>query len=324
MTQHFLLAVLLPLLISFGISAGLGPVVIPMLRRLKAQQTERDDGPKSHLAKTGTPNMGGIMIMAGYLITGLIFSIKNPEIIPVLFITLGFSFVGFLDDYIKVVKKRSLGLRAYQKMILQLLISLIFALYITYIHHIPMDMMIPFAGGRVLRLGILSIPALLFISVATVNGTNLTDGVDGLSTSVTIVVALFYAAVAYISGSQTTAAAAAMAGALLGFLVHNCHPAKVFMGDTGSLALGGFVVGMSYMLQLPLFIPIVGFIYLIETLSVMIQVAYFKKTKGKRFFKMAPLHHHFELSGWSETKVVTIFTIVTLLLCFTAFAGVTF
>ncbi len=311
-----------PILIAFSITGASGPVLIPFLRKIKAGQTERDDGPQSHLKKSGTPNMGGLMILLGFVLTGGIFSIWHREIIPVLILTVGFGAVGFIDDYIKVVLKRSMGLRAWQKMLLQILIACVFAWYITAVHGISLSMKVPFASGVTLDFGILNIPIFLFIVVATVNGTNFTDGVDGLSSCVTVAVALFFTIAALLLGADVAPAGSAMIGALLGFLIFNAYPAKIFMGDTGSLALGGFVAGMAYMLQLPLFIPIVGFIYMIEVISVILQVGYFKATHGKRIFRMAPIHHHFELGGWSEVRVVAVFTIVTVLLCAMALLGV--
>ena len=248
--------------------------------------------------------------------------VGGSEVIPVLILAVGFGLVGFIDDYLKVVKKKSDGLSAKQKMALQIVIALLFALYITRINAIPLTMKVPFVPGLYLDLKWLNIPAFLFISVATVNGTNFTDGVDGLASCVTVATALFFTIAAAFAGSGSAAAGGAMIGALLGFLIYNANPAKVFMGDTGSLALGGFVTAMAYLLQLPLFIPIVGFIYFIEVLSVIIQVAYFKKTHGKRIFRMAPIHHHFELGGWSEVKVVAIFTIVTVILSAAALLGI--
>ena len=315
------LVIIMPMLIAFAVSAVSGHFLIPFLRRVKAGQTERTDGPKSHLSKTGTPNMGGIMILLGLAAASLCMAPRYPEVIPVLFLTAGFGAVGFIDDYLKVVKKQSDGLNPGQKMALQIVIALIFALYVTKIHAIPLAMKIPFLAGKYLDLKSLNVPALLFIAVATVNGTNFTDGVDGLSSCVTIATALFFTIAAAFSGSGAAASGGAMIGALLGFLVYNAHPAKIFMGDTGSLALGGFITAMAYMLQLPLFIPIVGFIYFIEVVSVIIQVGYFKKTHGKRIFRMAPIHHHFELGGWSEVKVVAIFTIVTVILSAAALLG---
>ena len=307
-----------PVLISFIISALLGPVVIPYLRKLKVGQTTRDDGPQSHLKKTGTPTMGGIMILLAVVITSLIYMKDYPKILPILFLTLGFGIIGFIDDYIKVVLKRSMGLRAWQKMALQIVVTGLFVYYLLTFHPEMLLMKIPFMSGKLLDLGILSIPAVFIVVIGTVNGTNFTDGLDGLASSVTVMVATFFSVVAIGTGSGIEPITCAVVGALLGFLLFNVHPASVFMGDTGSLALGGFVAGAAYMLQMPIFIMIVGAIYLIEVLSVMMQVSYFKITKGKRIFKMAPIHHHFELCGWSETRVVAVFSIVTALLCLVA------
>lgn len=309
------------MLVAFIVSAVSGKFLIPFLRRVKAGQTERDDGPQSHLGKTGTPNMGGLMIMLGLIVGGLVMAGRCPEVIPVLILTIGFGLVGFIDDYLKVVKKKSDGLSVKQKMALQIVIALLFALYVTKVNAIPLAMKVPFLAGAYLDLGILNIPALLFIAVATVNGTNFTDGVDGLASCVTVVTALFFTIAAVFAGSGASAAGGAMIGALLGFLLYNAYPAKVFMGDTGSLALGGFVTAMAYLLQLPLFIPIVGFIYFIEVVSVIMQVGYFKMTHGKRIFRMAPIHHHFELGGWSEVRVVAVFTVTTVVLSAFALLG---
>ncbi len=314
--------IVFPLLISFAVSAISGKYLIPYLRRVKAGQTEREDGPQSHLAKTGTPNMGGLMILLGLVVACLAVARSAPEVIPVLILTVGFGVVGFVDDYLKVVKKKSDGLSVKQKMLFQIAIALCFSFYVREINQIPLAMKVPFLRGTVLDLGVLNIPALLFISVATVNGTNFTDGVDGLASCVTIVTTMFFTIAAVMCGSPVSAAGGAMIGALMGFLLYNAYPAKVFMGDTGSLALGGFITGMAYMLQLPLFIPVVGFIYMLEVISVIIQVMYFKKTHGKRFFRMAPIHHHFEIGGWSEVRVVAVFTIVTGVLSCIALLGV--
>ena len=314
-------AIIAPLLAAFAVSAVSGRFLIPFLRKVEAGQTERDDGPKSHLGKTGTPNMGGLMIMLGLAAGSLIMAGRCPEVIPVLILTVGFGLVGFIDDYLKVVKKKSDGLSVKQKMALQIVIALLFALYVTKINAIPLAMKIPFLSGKYLDLGVLNIPALLFIAVATVNGTNFTDGVDGLASCVTVASALFFTIAAAFSGSGAAAAGGAMIGALLGFLLYNAYPAKVFMGDTGSLALGGFVTAMAYLLQLPLFIPIVGFIYFIEVVSVIMQVGYFKMTHGKRIFRMAPIHHHFELGGWSEVRVVAVFSVTTAILSAFALLG---
>ena len=307
-----------PVLISFAISALLGPVVIPYLRKLKVGQTTRDDGPQSHLKKNGTPTMGGIMILLAVVITSLIYMKDYPKILPILFLTLGFGIIGFIDDYIKVVLKRSMGLRAWQKMALQIVVTGLFVYYLVTFHPEMLLMKIPFMSGKLLDLGALAIPAVFVVVIGTVNGTNFTDGLDGLASSVTVMVATFFSVVAIGTESGIKPITCAVVGALLGFLLFNVHPASVFMGDTGSLALGGFVAGTAYMLQMPIFIVIVGAIYLIEVLSVMLQVSYFKITKGKRIFKMAPIHHHFELCGWSETQVVAVFSIVTALLCLVA------
>lgn len=314
-------SVIVPVLISFGVSAILGPVVIPFLRKLKVGQTIRDEGPQSHLKKNGTPTMGGILFLAGVVAACLFFMEDYPKITPVLFLTLGFGMVGFLDDYIKVVLRRSMGLSPAQKMLGQLVVTGVFAYYITRYLHMPLAMKIPFLQGKLLDFGIWNIPILFFVVIGTVNGTNFTDGLDGLAGSVTVLVAVFFSVVAIGTRSGIEPVTCAVAGGLLGFLLFNVHPASVFMGDTGSLALGGFVAGAAYLMQMPLFIPIVGFIYMAEVLSVILQVAYFKISGGKRIFKMAPVHHHFELCGWSETRVVAVFSIITALLCLLALAG---
>lgn len=305
----------LPVLISFVISAVLGPFVIPFLRRLKVGQTTRDDGPQSHLKKTGTPTMGGIMILLAVVVTSLLYMKNYPKILPILFLTLGFGIIGFIDDYIKVVLKRSLGLRAWQKMAMQIVVTGLFVYYLLQVSPENLLMKIPFFSTKLLDLGIFSVPAVFIVVIGTVNGTNFTDGLDGLASSVTIMVSTFFSVVAIGTNSGIEPITCAVVGALMGFLLFNVYPASVFMGDTGSLALGGFVAGTAYMLQMPIFIIIVGAIYLIEVLSVMLQVSYFKLTKGKRIFKMAPIHHHFELCGWSETRVVAVFSITTALLC---------
>ena len=313
--------VILPVVISFVISALLGPVIIPFLRRLKVGQTEREEL-KSHLKRTGTPTMGGLMILISIVVTSLFYVKDYPRIIPILFLTLGFGIIGFLDDYLKVVLKRSDGLLAWQKMIAQIIVTGIFAYYVINYTDISLKMLIPFSNGLYIDLGWMTIPALFFVVIATVNGVNFTDGLDGLASSVTVLIATFFSVVAIGTKSGIEPVTCAVAGALLGFLLFNVYPASVFMGDTGSLALGGFVAATAYMLQMPLFIPIVGFIYAIEVISVIMQVTYFKATKGKRIFKMAPIHHHFELCGWSETRVVAVFSIVTALLCLIAFMGI--
>ena len=308
----------IPVIISFAISALLGPIVIPFLRRLKVGQTERTEGPQTHLKKSGTPTMGGILFLGSVTITSFLYMKDYPKILPILFLTLGFGLIGFLDDYIKVVLKRSMGLSPIQKMAGQLVVTAVFAYYLVNYTDVSLAMKIPFMTGRFIDLGILNIPFLFFVVIGTVNGTNFTDGLDGLASSVTIMVATFFAVVAIGTASGIAPITCAVIGALLGFLLFNVYPASVFMGDTGSLALGGFVAGTAYMLQVPIFILIVGFIYLMEVVSVILQVGYFKLSGGKRIFKMAPIHHHFELCGWSETRVVAVFSIVTAILCLIA------
>jgi phospho-N-acetylmuramoyl-pentapeptide-transferase len=291
--------------------------VIPFLRRLKVGQTERKEL-ESHQKKNGTPTMGGLIILAAIVITSLFYIKDYPKIIPILFVTVGFGVIGFLDDYLKVVLRRSDGLLAWQKMICQIVVTTVFVVYMVCYSDVGLTMLIPFSGGKYLNLGWVAIPLIYFAMIGTVNGVNFTDGLDGLVSSVTILVATFFSVVAIGTSAGIAPITCAVVGALLGFLLFNVYPASVFMGDTGSLALGGFVAATAYMMQMPLFILLVGFIYLVEVLSVIIQVTYFKKTGGKRIFRMAPIHHHFELGGWSETKVVAVFSIVTALLCLVA------
>lgn len=305
-------------LISFSLSTLLGTVLIPLLRRLKCGQTVRDDGPAAHLKKTGTPTMGGIVILLSVTATSLLFLEDYPKVAPVLLLTVGFGLVGFLDDYIKVVCRRSMGLTPLQKLVGQLAVTGLFVWFMAKYTDVSPAMRIPFFADGYLNLGIWSVPALFFIVLGTANGVNFTDGLDGLAGSVTLIVAVFFSVVAIGTAGGLEPVTCAVAGALLGFLLFNVHPAAVFMGDTGSLALGGFVAGCGYMLQLPLFIAIVGVIYLLEVASVILQVAYFKVSGGKRFFKMAPLHHHFELCGLSETKITMLFATITALMCLVA------
>ena len=307
-----------PVLISFVLSVIMGPIVIPMLRKMKMKQTERVEGVESHLQKAGTPTMGGVMILASIVVTSLFYVKDYPKIIPILFVTLGFGLIGFLDDYLKVVMKRSDGLFPKQKFALQIVITAVFAYYLIHVTHTPLTLLIPFSGGRYWNIGWLAIPLLFIAVIGTVNGVNFTDGLDGLASSVTVLVATFFTVVAVGTKSGIEPVTCAVVGALMGFLLFNVYPASVFMGDTGSLALGGFVASTAYMLQMPIFIIIVGMIYLIEVASVMIQVTYFKKTGGKRIFKMAPIHHHFELCGSSETRIVAVFSIITAILCLIA------
>lgn len=308
--------------ISFAISAVLGPVFIPFLTRIKFGQTVRDDGPESHLKKNGTPTMGGVIFLAGMLVPALMQIPYCDKVIPVLILTFGMALIGFIDDYVKVVLKRAMGLKAWQKMSLQIVLSVAFGLYLTYMTDADMTMKIPFMQGMSVDLGWAAIPFMIFVVIATSNGTNLTDGLDGLAGCVTLVVSVFFCIASVMTGEGVEGVAAAFAGGLAGFLLYNSYPARVFMGDTGSLALGGYVAGMAYALHMPLIIIIVGIIYVIEAVSVILQVGCFKITHGKRIFKMAPIHHHFELCGWPETRVVAVFTIITALACVLALCGI--
>ena len=314
--------VVIPVLISFTISVVLGPVIIPFLRKLKMGQTERVEGVQSHLKKAGTPTMGGIIFLIAAVVTALFYVKDYPAVIPVLFLTLGFGIIGFLDDYLKVVLKRSDGLLPWQKFLLQVVVTGVFAYYLINYTDISLSMRIPFWPDHYLNLGWLAVPVLFIAVIGTVNGVNFTDGLDGLASSVTLIVAVFFTVVSIGLGGGVEPMTGAVVGGLMGFLLFNVYPAKIFMGDTGSLALGGFVAGTAYVLEMPLFILLVGLIYLIEVLSVMLQVSYFKATHGKRIFKMAPIHHHFELCGWSETRVVAVFSVITALLCLIALMGV--
>ena len=310
--------IVIPVLISFAISLILGPIIIPFLRKLKMGQTERVEGVQSHLKKAGTPTMGGIIFLLAAVITSVFYVKDYPSVIPVLFLTLGFGIIGFLDDYLKVVLRRSDGLLAWQKFLLQIVVTGIFAYYLVNYTSVDLAMRIPFWTDHYLDLGWLAIPVMFFVVIGTVNGVNFTDGLDGLASSVTLIVAVFFTVVSIGIKSGIEPVTCAVVGGLMGFLLFNVYPAKVFKGDTGSLALGGFVAGAAYMLQMPLFILLVGLIYLVEVLSVMIQVSYFKATHGKRIFKMAPIHHHFELCGWSETRIVAVFSVITAVMCLIA------
>ena len=316
---------ILAIIIAFAVSAILCPIVIPFLHKLKFGQQVRDDGPQAHLKKQGTPTMGGLVILTSIIVTSLFYLRDHPKIIPVLFVTVGFGIIGFLDDYIKIVMKRSEGLNPKQKLLGQFVITGIFCWYLITSEEVGASMLVPFTGGFArgyfLDLGWLFVPFLFFVTLGTDNGVNFTDGLDGLCTSVTILVATFMTVVAVGENTGISPITGAVVGSLLGFLLFNVYPARVFMGDTGSLALGGFVASSAFMMQIPLFIAVVGLIYLVEVLSVIIQVTYFKKTGGKRIFKMAPIHHHFELCGWSETRVVAVFSVVTAILCLIAYLG---
>lgn len=321
----------LPLLVAFFVTAALGPVFIPWLRRLKFGQEIRDEGPSWHKKKSGTPTMGGIMFIVGILVgVGAVFVISlitgntNVEInkaLLMLLVSSAFGLVGFVDDYIKVVKKRNLGLTAIQKFILQMMFAILYLLVLNALGELRCTVLIPFTDFSFELPIWLYVPFLLFVVTGTVNAVNLTDGLDGLASSVTFVVALFFAVCGILSGADGTVFfMMAVAGGMLGFLIFNKHPAKVFMGDTGSLFLGGAVVVSAIGMQMPIFLIIAGFVYFLETLSVILQVASFKLT-GKRIFKMSPIHHHFEMCGWKEKKIVFVFTTVTLILCIIAGIG---
>ena len=298
------------LIIAFIACVVLGAFVIPKLHNFG--QNVRDDGPKSHLKKQGTPSMGGIFMIGAFAIATLFFVKDNPDAIVVLLITVGYGLVGFLDDYIK---------RAWQKVVFQLIVTILFAIYLLKMNDFGTEIYVPFTKGFYIDLGWLYVPFLFFVMVGTVNSVNLTDGLDGLASGVTVLVATYFVFIAYAVNKGLIPVCGAAIGALLGFLVFNSYPAKVFMGDTGSLALGGFVASVAILTKMPIMLVIVGFVYVCESLSVMIQVGYFKLTGGKRIFKMAPIHHHFELSGLQGIKVVELFTIATAVLCLLGFVA---
>ena len=317
---------------GFAITAVAGKFMIPALHRLHFGQTIREEGPTWHSKKNGTPTMGGLCFILGILATlGIVwvmYSPKLPEVLGmpqlqagmlVLFLAFGSGLIGFLDDFIKVVRHRNLGLTEAQKMILQIALTFGFMFGLHSLGLLTTQVQFPIFG--LVDMGLLYYPIAFFGIIFLVNAVNLTDGLDGLCTSVTILVATFFTIVAIGENSGISPITGAVVGSLLGFLLFNVYPARVFMGDTGSLALGGFVASSAFMMQMPIFIAIVGLIYLVEVLSVIIQVTYFKKTGGKRFFKMAPIHHHFELCGWSETRVVGVFSIITAILCLIAYLG---
>ena len=316
-------------ILSFAVTVLLGwKVILPALRRLKAGQAIREEGPKWHATKAGTPTMGGLMFIAGLGVSILVMGWKGmlagdlSHIYVFLFAAV-FGVIGFLDDYEKVKHHQNLGLTALQKFALQLAAAILFLILMRYEGRLSPNLYVPFFNFSIA----LSWPPYMvfaaFVIVGCVNAVNITDGLDGLSTSVTIPVALFFVSAAtWWSYKQLGIFAAALLGGLLGFLLFNAHPAKVFMGDTGSLFLGGAVAGMAFAFDMPLVLALVGIIYIVETLSDIIQVTYFKLSHGKRIFKMAPIHHHFEMCGWSETKIVTVFTAISTLFCALALFGV--
>ena len=311
------------IIISFVINILISPVMIKFLRVLKFGQQIRDDGPKTHLKKHNTPTMGGIIFLISMFITSLFFLKNNPEGILVLLNTIGFGLIGFLDDFIKIIKKRSLGLRAYEKILLQVLVMCLFLFYIN--KFLPGEnysrIYVPFMRNKFIDLGVFFVPFIFFVMVGTVNSINLTDGLDGLAAGVTVLVSIFFMYVALKFNNKLCLISGSVVGSLLSFLLFNSYPAKIFMGDAGSFALGGFVSAIAIILRMPLFLVIVGLIYVLEALSDIIQVCYFKISHGKRIFKMAPLHHHFELSGWHETKVVCVFYFITAVMCLIGLLG---
>ncbi|MCI8525863.1 MAG: phospho-N-acetylmuramoyl-pentapeptide-transferase [Oscillospiraceae bacterium] len=325
---------LMAALAAFLAALVLGKLLIPLLRAMKAGQSIREVGPKWHNSKAGTPTMGGIifilaaavgMVLAGWqqMLAG------HYEHLFVLGFALVYGIIGFLDDYVKVKKKRNLGLTALQKFALQLAAAACYLALLRWSGHLTNELYIPFWNQTVAVNIVVYMIFAMFVIVGCVNAVNLTDGIDGLAAGVTMPVMAFFAVTAAIwstlreSGLSSLALfPAALFGGLAGFLVYNFHPAKVFMGDTGSLFLGAAVCGMAFAMDMPLILALVGLIYIIETLSDILQVAYFKLTHGKRIFKMAPIHHHFEMCGWSEVKIFTVFTLVTLVCCVAAFLGV--
>ncbi len=312
------------LIIAFVVTVILGFIIIPILRKFKVGQIERDDGPQSHLKKQGTPTMGGIIMIITMilLVIGVyvFLSIKENndianKLVPMLILTLGFGVIGFIDDFKKLVLKNTEGLKPSYKMLGLLIISVIYVVYLIYGLHLGTETYIPVLKQYITMPLILYIPFAIFVILATTNAINLTDGIDGLSSSVSVIIVtcLTLIGIAF-KVQEVSIFGSIVIGAILGFLMFNLHPAKVFMGDTGSLLLGGVISALALYLKMPLLLIVIAFIPVIETISVIIQVLYFKKT-GKRFFKMAPLHHHFELSGWKENKVVIVFSLITLVLC---------
>lgn len=320
--------VLLSVLLAFVVSAVVGKLLIPMLRRLKAGQSIKEIGPTWHMTKQGTPTMGGLMFIVAIAVVLAVIGWSDVAggqlggVYTFLF-ALIYGFIGFLDDYMKVKKKENTGLTAGPKFLLQLAVAIVFTILLRNEGYLTPDLYIPFFNLTLQLPWVVYMIFAAFVMVGTVNAVNLTDGIDGLATGVTIPVACFFTAIATLWGRDELGVfAGALLGGLLGFLLYNFHPAKVFMGDTGSLFLGGAVCGMAFALDMPLILVLVGVIYIAETLSDIIQVAYFKMTHGKRIFRMAPLHHHFEMGGWSEVKLFTVFTGVTAVFCVLAFLGV--
>ncbi|MBE3592829.1 MAG: phospho-N-acetylmuramoyl-pentapeptide-transferase [Thermoanaerobacter sp.] len=308
--------IILATVVAFVLSLVSGPLFIPYLRKLKFGQKVREDGPKSHLKKSGTPTMGGIIFITATVISTLIFSHWNKYLAILLLGFLGYGLIGFADDFLKVYFKRPLGLRAREKLIGQFLLAIIISYFAQ--KYVGTEVIFPFLKTSI-DLGNFYIPFMVFVIVGTVNSVNLTDGLDGLAAGVSFIVMAFFTMTALFLNNITYGAfSAALTGGLLGFLRYNRHPAEVFMGDTGSLAIGGAIATTAVLTKLPLILPLLGIIYVAEALSVIIQVLSFRLF-GKRVFKMSPLHHHFELSGWQEQNVVYAFWIVTLIAMFISF-----
>lgn len=311
------------LIISFVISIILGIIIIPILKKLKVGQIERDDGPQSHLKKQGTPTMGGIIIIISMIlvVTGTYVFLTTTrqndvanKLLPLLLLTIGFGLIGFIDDFKKLVLKNTKGLKPSYKMLGLLIISVAYVIYLIKGLHIGTQTYIPIVKIYINIPIYLYIPFAIIVILATTNAINLTDGIDGLSSSVCAIIITCLTVIGIIFGvKEISIFGSIVIGTVLGFLVFNLHPAKVFMGDTGSLLLGGVISGISLYLKMPLLLLVIALVPVLETISVIIQVAYFKKT-GNRVFKMAPLHHHFELSGWKENKVVIVFSLITLVL----------
>lgn len=311
--------IIFSLLLSFLISSVIGMFLIPLFKTLKLGQYIREIGPKSHYKKAGTPTFGGIIFISSTIITMLIFKNQfNKETLFVSYSFLSFGFIGLIDDALKIIHKKNEGLTPMHKLILLILVSCIFAFYAYHNYSIGSLIMIPFTG-RMYNLGTLYIPFIIFYYVATTNAVNLTDGLDGLATSITLLVITFFALLSFSMHYYSLAIyCGCVLGSLLGFLRYNSYPAKIIMGDTGAIALGGIVATIAIILKNPLILIIVGGIYVIETLSVIIQVLSFKLT-GMRIFKMTPIHHSFELSGWHEVKIVSLFSFITAILLLIAF-----
>lgn len=324
MNTGYIYSLVISFAVAFLVSAVLGPVMIPWLKRLKFGQQILEDGPKWHEKKSGTPTMGGFIFIGGIVVSCIVAMLINFNIhlLMMLLISLGFGAIGFIDDYVKVIKKQNQGLTAPQKFILQVILACIYIVVMNYTGDLNTEIIIPFAGISWAMPWWLYIIFTLIVITGTVNAVNLTDGLDGLAASITVVVALFFAAAAWHAESWPALVfSSAAAGGSLGFLLFNHYPAKVFMGDTGSLFLGGAITVAAVGLRMPLVLVIAGFVYLFEALSVILQVASFKLT-GKRIFKMAPIHHHFEMCGWNEVKIVLVFTLVTVILCIAAFFSI--